>query len=159
MPTTIKMYLCFDFLLRKLLTRTASQRLFAAAGLPPEGVWLLGVGSSSGCCTGKDQRGGGEQKAFIGESIMITQINNWTYFKTLLMTLFILQNIGYGIVFASKVKSIVLVVFYFIMLLGSQTDQNHPAAFSLCVVSSLFSLISSFCRDCSTPISLIWCVR
>ncbi|XP_030248752.1 von Willebrand factor A domain-containing protein 5A-like isoform X4 [Sparus aurata] len=47
--------------------QTASQRPFAAAGLPPEGVWLLGVGSSSGCCTGKDQRGGGEHKACIGE--------------------------------------------------------------------------------------------
>ncbi|XP_054482843.1 von Willebrand factor A domain-containing protein 5A-like, partial [Anoplopoma fimbria] len=51
----------------KLLAQTASQRPFAAAGLPPEGVWLLGAGSSSGCCTGKDQRGGGKAQACIGE--------------------------------------------------------------------------------------------
>ncbi|XP_037630977.1 von Willebrand factor A domain-containing protein 5A-like isoform X2 [Sebastes umbrosus] len=55
------------FLVHAVTQSPATQRPFAAAGLPPEGVWLLGARSSSGCCTGKDQRGGGETQACIGE--------------------------------------------------------------------------------------------
>ncbi|KAM9359163.1 uncharacterized protein ABDE67_002317 [Symphorus nematophorus] len=51
----------------KSALNSGTQRPFVAVGLPPEGVWLLGARSRSGCCTGKDQQGGGEDKASIGE--------------------------------------------------------------------------------------------